>query len=285
MADIIYFTSNIPPDDFHLPSIDDAPYIYLIIEIARYMSTQECRRAFRDVMPKYKAVYELIMAERVSTAVRRSMNFALVPSSIQEGRENRRNKKKLFRPYVLVKDSKDLLTLFGGSFIQFIESILPNPNRIGKDEWNEYGKRRLQEAWVGKESLYSIHGDDGEEISSKEFLDVLDHSDELWHSWRVKDFRCWVPKLQADLHNLFCSMLSCPASVLINILKRPGSGPLVTYISQDRKLLVTCNKSIFSPCYYCIGVRSRSKQILGIIQDIMAARHIPCIIEEDFFEV
>ena len=50
-----------PHDEFQIPSIDDVPHIWLIIDIARYMPQEECERVFKVIMPELSSVYELVM--------------------------------------------------------------------------------------------------------------------------------------------------------------------------------------------------------------------------------
>ena len=140
------------------------------------MPSNECRRVFTQILPteKFKSVYELVMAERVSKAVLCSMDW-------DRGHDA---ETRIRHPHILVHNIQDMPKLFPDSDVcSFVESIVPNNQLLGEKDWDDSAMGRLQKAWSGMDSLYTIHGD----ITRKDLLIVSndERGGELWHQWHV----------------------------------------------------------------------------------------------------
>ena len=265
-------------DEFQLPAIGDCPNICLIIEIARYMPSKECRRVFTEILPaeKFKSVYDLVMAERVSNAVRRSIDWERTHNA----------EDRIYHSHIFVDNVQDMSKLFpGGDVGVFVESIIPNYQLLEKKDWDGFAMGRLQEVWTKFDPLYSIHGN----ITSKMLLNVSEKGEELWHQWQVNGN--WINS-KPNLFQEFCSlagMRTHEASILVDLveptlhLSRSG-----IWLSQDRKVLLTrtrVNNLLDNVYLTCVGVRSRSKYLFHWLLNSMGHEKKTCNFYENYDNV
>jgi hypothetical protein len=215
------------------------------------------------------------MAERVSKAFRRSI----------ECTQTHNEENEMYHAHIFVNNIQDMSKLFpGGNVSAFVALIKQNHQIRKKKDWDDFAMGCLQKAWVGMESLYSIHGD----ITDKHLLNVSndEEGEELWHQWQVNGN--WIHS-NPDLFQEFCAlagMKTHEASILVDLaepslhLSRSG-----IWLSQDRKVLLTrtrVNNLLDNVYLTCMGVRSRSKYLLHWLMNSMDHEKENCNFHENY---
>lgn len=258
-------------DEFCLPSIAEVPFICIYINIARYMSEEDCRHVFIRVLPKWKAIYDLIRAERESMFAHRKVSNTVFYKEVTTD-----TNMISFVPQscFLIQCSSSIAPLsemffhlYPPEFRHFLIQLYRKNIDVDispDDDMNKFWKvavgiaKRHVES-MGKNIIPHKH------LRYSDLLDVSTDDEELWYAWRG-DFlfnnmphsdRREAIELMNQKHGLinFQTASSLSGGWIGNV-----------WSSFDRKLLFIQTGEVSD--FFCLGVRHRSKKFLEDLVNI-----------------
>lgn len=201
------------------------------LTIAFFMGVEECERIFPHI-PELKGIERLTDARAASKSARRAIKY----------------NSEAMRKCTYYVEQKYMDKLFPSGIEGFLSAL------EGYDDWKAEQKR-IQEAFAGKDSLYST-------TSHYSKLAVSPDENELWFEWGAdkSGFR------SEEGFNEFCALAGVDPSQPIRQIEIFFGGSSHTryhWISHDRKVTFT-SSNLGSYCHYfgCTGLRSRSKFLL-----------------------
>ena len=229
------------------------------------MSEEDCRHVFIRVLPKWKAIYDMIQAERESMFARRKVSNTVFYSEVTTVTNMMR-----FVPQscFLIQCSSSIAPLsemffhlYPPEFRHYLNELLRRNIDVDKspdDDTNEFwnvavgiAKRHVES--MGKNVIPHKH------LRYSDLIDVSTDDEEPWYAWKG-DF---VYNSMPHSERRAAIELIYQKHGLINFQTASSlSGGMIGYIwrSFDRKLLLTQSGEVSD--FFCLGIRHRSKKLL-----------------------